>query len=345
MNKIVKKVLSLVLSCCCVLSITACEGKECSHSYISETTKKATCKEAGLKTYTCSKCGDSHTEDIAKSTIHSYTSKVVQKATCKEAGVIIYTCSVCGNSLTEDIAKLTTHSYTSEVIKEATCTETGIKTYTCEVCGDSYTKDIGKNNNHIWQEATCTSPKMCTACNTTSGDIDAYMHSGKKICDNCGMNYYNVLANYIQTYGTYSNNRAIIKNSVYISGYSYKISMEYVFASGGIVLGVGSELSLSLSNDLSGEYKYMYLMMNLDANIIDSMNGILIAKDITSTTTNLPYTEIDSFQNNHTNAYIQANTCRYIKILLTALNTIFEDVGLGIGTKHLGFTNYPSNGD
>ncbi len=38
---------------------------ECSHSYTAKVTTAATCTKAGVKTYTCSKCGDSYTEEIA----------------------------------------------------------------------------------------------------------------------------------------------------------------------------------------------------------------------------------------------------------------------------------------
>ena len=126
-----------------LFNVTACGTTKCSHSYSSEITKAATCKETGIKTYTCSVCGDSYTEEIPQLTTHSYTSKVTKTATCKETGIKTYTCSVCGDSYTEEIPQLTTHSYTSKVTKTATCKETGIKTYTCSVCGDSYTEKIG----------------------------------------------------------------------------------------------------------------------------------------------------------------------------------------------------------
>ena len=45
----------------------------CSHSYTSKVTTAATCTAAGVKTYTCSKCGDSYTESIA-ALGHNYVS-------------------------------------------------------------------------------------------------------------------------------------------------------------------------------------------------------------------------------------------------------------------------------
>ena len=314
MKVFIKRILSLCLSCCCILSVSACRNNENSNS-----------SEGSPKTSSCS---------------HSYTSEVTKEATCKETGIKTYICGVCGDSYTEDIAKLTTHSYTSEVTKEATCKETGIKTYTCDICGKVETQIINKTSNHNWQKATCISPKSCTICGTTSGYIDKYAHSGEKECKTCGVNYHQLLANYIQTYGTYSNDKAIIKRNVYTAGDSYNISLEYVFSSGGIIFGVDSEFSLSLPSDTLGEYEYYYLVINLDANIIDSMRGTLIAKDITTTTTQLPYEEISSFQNKHTNTYIQANASKYVRILLSALNEIFKDADLNITTKHFGFENY-----
>ncbi|MBQ4269096.1 MAG: hypothetical protein IJB97_05545, partial [Clostridia bacterium] len=64
----IKKIMSLIIAGFCFISITACGEKECSHSYTSNVTKEATCKEAGVRTYTCGVCGDSYTEDIAKLT-------------------------------------------------------------------------------------------------------------------------------------------------------------------------------------------------------------------------------------------------------------------------------------
>jgi len=69
MKKIIKRFLALVLVLCCVFSVTACSKKNtsdaCAHNYVSSTTKQATCKETGTKTYTCTICNNSYTEEIA----------------------------------------------------------------------------------------------------------------------------------------------------------------------------------------------------------------------------------------------------------------------------------------
>ena len=75
-----------------------CACGMCSHQYTETVTKEATCKEEGIKTFTCEKCEDTYTEAVAK-TAHTFT-----EATCTAPK----TCSVCGT--TEGAAL--DHSYT-----------------------------------------------------------------------------------------------------------------------------------------------------------------------------------------------------------------------------------------
>ncbi len=126
-------------------------------------TKAPTCKESGLKTYTCTICGDSYTEEIPKLTTHSYDGGVVTKTpTCAVVGIRTYTCPICGDSYTEEIPKLTTHSYNSGIVtKTPTCAEAGIKTITCTVCGDSYTEEIPKLTTHSYDSGVVTKTPTC----------------------------------------------------------------------------------------------------------------------------------------------------------------------------------------
>lgn len=135
------------------------------HNYTSKITTPATCTTNGVKTYTCTICGKSYTETLAKIG-HKYDGgKVTQAATCTTNGVKTYTCSVCGNSYTETIAE-TGHKYDAgKVTKTPTCSSEGVKTYTCTACGSEKTEVVAKSpTNHIGQtdirnysEATCTS--------------------------------------------------------------------------------------------------------------------------------------------------------------------------------------------
>ncbi|NLL77707.1 MAG: hypothetical protein GX235_10760 [Clostridiales bacterium] len=170
------------------------------HVYTSTVTKQATEAETGIRTYTCSICGDKYTEVIDKLPVshkHSYTSAITKEASCTEKGMKTYTCS-CGSTYTEDIPALG-HSYTSKVTKEATEKETGIRTYTCVRCSDSYTEIIAKlpsNHTHsytsaVTKEATCTEKGVktytCSCGSTYTEDISALGHNmtnGK--CTRCG---------------------------------------------------------------------------------------------------------------------------------------------------------------
>ena len=68
--------------------------------------------------------------------------KVTKAATCTANGVKTYTCTACGETKTETI-KATGHSYDNGVItKQPTSTATGIKTYTCTKCKATKTETL-----------------------------------------------------------------------------------------------------------------------------------------------------------------------------------------------------------
>ena len=72
---------------------------------------------------------------------------VTKEATCTEAGVKTFTCKRCGYTMTEAIAALG-HDWDNGVVtKEATCTEEGVKTFTCKNCGETKTESIAKLNH------------------------------------------------------------------------------------------------------------------------------------------------------------------------------------------------------
>ena len=86
----------------------------CEHSYDNgKDTKKATCTATGIKTFTCSKCGETKEETIAK-TAHTYKTTTT-KATTSKNGSIVTKCSVCGNQKSK-----TTINYPKTVTLSAT---------------------------------------------------------------------------------------------------------------------------------------------------------------------------------------------------------------------------------
>ena len=75
---------------------------ECDHNYVASVTTKATCTTDGVRTYTCSVCGEGYNETIAK-TGHSYTEFLSDgNATCTEDGTKSASCdNGCGSISTE----------------------------------------------------------------------------------------------------------------------------------------------------------------------------------------------------------------------------------------------------
>ena len=115
------------------------------HSYTSQVTEEATCNKTGLRTYTCSGCGDSYTEEIAKKG-HTEVVDAAVSASCTQTGKTEGShCSECGEVICaqEEIPK-TPHNYEERVTKPATCQETGIKTKTCRECQAEETGEIAK---------------------------------------------------------------------------------------------------------------------------------------------------------------------------------------------------------
>ena len=128
---------------------------ECKHTYTSKVTKAATCIATGTKTYTCSKCGDSYTEVIAK-TAHNYsTSWTIDKAaTCTAEGSKSHHCTVCGAKKDVTAIAKTAHKYTTSVVAP-TPTQQGYTLHTCSVCKYSY-----KDNYTNYQAAATMSGKL-----------------------------------------------------------------------------------------------------------------------------------------------------------------------------------------
>ena len=146
-------------------------------------TKEPTYTSTGTKKYTCTNCGETKTETIAKlvCTNHAWDSGVVTKApTYTSTGTKKYTCTNCGETKTETIAKLvcTNHAWDAGVVVTAPTYKTeGTKKYTCTNCGETKIETIAKLvcTSHVWD-----SGKVVTA--------PTYKTEGTKkyTCKNCG---------------------------------------------------------------------------------------------------------------------------------------------------------------
>ena len=76
-------------------------------------TTPATCTEAGVKTYTCGRCGEKETESIPAAGHSLDTGVITTPASCTAEGVKTYTCVACGQKKTESIP-MTEHTYVED---------------------------------------------------------------------------------------------------------------------------------------------------------------------------------------------------------------------------------------
>ena len=148
-----------------------------SHTYGSAVvTKQPTCTSEGTKTKTCTQCGATVTETIAKLS-HSYTTTVVAP-TCTADGYTLHKCSVCGTSYKDNTTKATGHSYGNSVVtKQPTCTSEGAAIKTCTKCNATVTETIPKTSHKYADTVvapTCTADgytlHKCSVCGTSYKD-------------------------------------------------------------------------------------------------------------------------------------------------------------------------------
>lgn len=118
---------------------TACSKEEtANHTWNSgSVTRKATCKESGVKTFTCTGCNATKAEVIAKLTTHTYDHA------CDT------TCNACGTNRTAS------HNYKTTWSKDR-----NNHWHECSVCKDK--KDVAAHTPGA--EATETKAQICTTC-------------------------------------------------------------------------------------------------------------------------------------------------------------------------------------
>ncbi len=149
-----------------------------------EVTTQPTCKDKGVKTFTCTVCHTTKTEEVpAKG--HSWNKGEITTApTCENAGVKTYTCTVCNETKTEAI-DATGHTPVEVAEQPATCTEAGHTAGTkCSVC-DAILSGMEEipATGHQWDEGKVTTAPTCenagvktytcTVCNETKTEAIA----------------------------------------------------------------------------------------------------------------------------------------------------------------------------
>lgn len=180
---------------------TYTSGNALGHSWNAGTvTKQPSCTEKGVKTFTCTRCNATKTEDIAMvahtpgaaatcttaqtctvcGTVlqdaldHSYTEQntsdgyLKSAATCTANAVYYYKCSRCaehGTSTFEKANSALGHDWDDgKIITAATCEGAGLKRYTCKRAGCGVTRDETLSaTGHTWNTAyTTDTPATCT---------------------------------------------------------------------------------------------------------------------------------------------------------------------------------------
>ena len=136
-----------------------------------EVTTQPTCKDKGVKTYTCTVCNETKTEAIA-ATGHTPVEVSEKPATCTESGHTAGTkCSVCGATLSgmEEIPALGHDWGEWTVTTPATCTEKGEEKRTCkrDGCNATETRKIDATG-HTPVEVS-EKPATCTESGHTAG--------------------------------------------------------------------------------------------------------------------------------------------------------------------------------
>ena len=166
-------------------------SETCQHVWDNgKVTKEPTETETGIKTYTCTLCGETKTETIPKLTHeHSYKA-VVTAPTCTEKGYTTHTCA-CGDSYVDTYVDALGHAWDNgKVTKQPTETETGVKTFTCTRCGETRTETMPVIPHvHSYKDVvtapTCTAKGYTThTCACGDSYVDTYVDALGHAWDN-----------------------------------------------------------------------------------------------------------------------------------------------------------------
>ncbi len=177
----------------------------CTHTYVSNTVREATCSQEGFVVSTCSKCSSITTSTISKPPHdfdslgnckncdeslpqetqptpceHSYAPQTTVPVSCTQDGLIKYACSKCGDYY-EAIIKKIAHVYVNGIC--ATCSQN--ESEDSSPCNHTY---ITEQVSPTCENAGCIT-KTCSKCNSMTTQIIAkLLHSySNGLCINCGV--------------------------------------------------------------------------------------------------------------------------------------------------------------
>ena len=165
-------------------------------------TTAATCGSEGVKTYTCTGCGKTRTESIAK-TSHNYVTETFpatctrgvrtvtacsicgdvqsetysggplchlwektywpEAPTCRNGGYYYQTCARCGEKGESGTDPALPHTQVQTEIRHGNCTEETVLVFTCSSCGIELGRDgHTEPNDHDWQQVSYEERNLIT---------------------------------------------------------------------------------------------------------------------------------------------------------------------------------------
>ena len=154
-------------SVCNTVIVAQTEVPMLPHDYVASVTTEPTCTVDGVRTYTCSMCGDSYTEAIP-ATGHTFGPwTTVTSPTCTQSGSEQRSCSVCGYTETRGVDP-TGHSWEDDytVDQAPTCTQDGSKSIHCSRCDAVTDVQTIPATGHTWDQGTVFTPATCTESGT-----------------------------------------------------------------------------------------------------------------------------------------------------------------------------------
>ena len=133
----------------------------------------------GVRTYTCTVCGDIREETIPATGAHDYQFTKNVAPTCTDGGYDLYTCSSCGATEKRNLTDAAGHKWDGGTVTTApTETTPGVRTFTCTVCGQTRTEAIPATG-----ASTCTGGPSCPSygLHDVAGP-DYWAHKGIDYC-------------------------------------------------------------------------------------------------------------------------------------------------------------------
>ena len=127
----------------------------------------------GVRTFTCTVCGDIREETIPATGAHDYRFTKNVAPTCTNGGYDLYTCSGCGATERRNLTDAAGHKWDGGTVTTApTETTPGVRTFTCTVCDQTRTEAIPATGAHDYQFTKNVAPTC------TDGGYDLYTCSG-----------------------------------------------------------------------------------------------------------------------------------------------------------------------